>query len=391
MKRILFSTILFLATVVVYGQSAKVNTAYANYTHAADELRNNNLEKAVESLNEAVENIEPAILDPKTSIKSKTWRYRGNIYSMIIGIESLKDKYPDALQKALDSYTMAMELDPKGTYKAEVMQQLKVLHDVEFISGNTAFGEEKFADAIASYDNCVAIYDAMGLVDSTSYFNGGLAADNANFYDKAVENYTIAAGFGYQDIYCYNRVITLLKDQEKYMEALEAAKVALSAYPDNIDLITAQLNVYLAAQMFDEAELEMEEAAGEKQDDPTMWFALGVVKDNLGKVDEAEAAYLNSLEVDPAYFNSNMNLAILYFSKASKMIEKANDIPAKEIEKYNKAKDAALVELAKAVPYFEEAYELNPNRNILMDLKEAYVQLGDTENYNRVKAILDAE
>ncbi len=31
-------------------------------------------------------------------------------------------------------------------------------------------------------------------------------------------------------------------------------------------------------------------AAKEKPEDPSMWFALGVVKDNLKKVDEAEAA-----------------------------------------------------------------------------------------------------
>jgi hypothetical protein len=86
-----------------------------------------------------------------------------------------------------------------------------------------------------------------------------------------------------------------------------------------------------------------------------------------------------------------MNLAILYFADASSMIEAANDIPAREVDAYNVAKDEALIVLAKAVPYFESAYEVQPNRSILMDLKEAYVQLGDTDNYNRVKAILDSE
>lgn len=391
MKNIVFSTILMLCAAVVFGQGAKVNTAYANYNHAADELRNSNLEKAVESLNEAVENIEPAILDPKTSVKSKTWRYRGNIYSMITGIESMRESYPAATQLAMDSYAKALELDTKGSYKDEVNRSLFTLHDAEFISGNESFGEQKFAEAIANYDNSIAIYNVMGLVDSVSYFNGALAADNGKFYDKAIENYKTAASFGYQGPYCYNRVITLLKDQEKYSDALEVSKNARLAYPDNQDLLTAQLNVYLSAGMFEEAELEMEVAAGEEPDDPSMWFALGVVKDNLEKVDEAEAAYLRSLEVDPLYFNSNMNLAILYFSKASKMIEVANEIPAKEVDKYNLAKRDALKVLEKAIPYFEAAYEIRPNREILMDLKEAYVQLGDTENYTRIKALLEAE
>lgn len=391
MKKVLFSTILLLCTVMVFGQGSKVNTAYANYTHASDELRNNDLEKATESLIEAVDNIEPAVLDAKTSLKSKTWRYRGNIYSMISGIETLRQKYPDAIQIAMDSYSKAMELDTKGSYKVEITQQLSILHDAEFNAGNTSFTEERYADAIVSYDNSIALFEVLDLVDSTAYFNRALAADNGKFYEKAVESYIACTDISYNDIYCFNRSMIILKDQEKYIEALELSKVARAKHPDNKDLITTQLNIYLAADMFLEAETEMEAAAIDKPNDPTMWFALGVVKDNLGKADEAEAAYLKSLEIDSDYFNSNMNLAILYFSRASSMIELANDIPAREVDEYNAAKKEALVELEKAIPYFEKAYEIRPERAILMDLKEAYVQLGDTDSYNRVKAILDSE
>lgn len=391
MKKIIFSAILLLGTVMVYGQSSKVTSAYNSYNSAAEELRNQNLEGAVKDLTEAVGYIEPAILNAKTSIKAKTWKYRGNIYAMIAGISLMNETHPDAVQLAMDSYKKALELDTKGHYTDEVRQQLFILHDTEFNNGNTLFTEQKYAEAIASYDNSIAIFKIVDVTDSVAYFNGGLAADNGKFYDKAIEFYTASAEISYQDIYCYNRVITLLKDKEMYMEALELSKVAREKHPTDKDLLTTQLNVYLAADMFEEAEKEMEVAAAEKPNDPTMWFALGVVKDNLGKVDEAEAAYLKSLEVDENYFNSNMNLAILYFSKASTMIEEANDIPAKEVDKYNVAKKAALVELEKAVPYFEAAYAIRPSRDILMDLKEAYVQLGDTDNYNKVKAILDSE
>jgi len=121
-----------------------------------------------------------------------------------------------------------------------------------------------------------------------------------------------------------------------------------------------------------------------------MWFALGVVKENLDKKDEAVAAYVKSLEVDPDFYNSNMNLAILYFSKASDMINAANEIPVNEIDKYEAAKADAMEQLKLAVPYFEKSYTLKPeNKNVLLDLKEAYGQLNDTENYNRVKELIE--
>ncbi len=390
MKRIFLTTSLFLLAFIIYGQGSKVNTAYANYTHAAQDLANNEIDKAVESLNEASVNIEAAILHEKTMGKSKTWRYRGNIYSMISGIETMKESHPDAIQKAMDSYSKANELDTKGTYSKEITQALGSLHDTEFINGNDNFGSKNYAIAIEHYKNGITIFERMGLVDSVAYYNAALAADNGDLIDDAIELYLGSARISYQAEYCYNRVIVHLNKQEKYEEALVVAKEARAVYPENKELIISQLNVYLAADMFVEAELDMESAAAEKPEDPTMWFALGVVKDNLGKSEEAEVAYKTSLEKDPDYFNSSMNLAILYFSRASSMIEAANEIPAKEFDKYNAAIEIAKAELEKAIPYFEKAYELRPNNNILMDLKEAYGQLGDTENYQRVKDIIES-
>jgi len=391
MRKLLFSTILLLCAGIVYGQGAKVNTAYANFTNATAELSKNNLEDAVANLKEAAEAIDIAITNEKTMAKAKTWRYRGNIYAMIAGIETMNADYPNAINIATESYAKSNELDTKKSYEKEVNIALMGLHDTEFNSGNIAFGEEKFEEAIHHYDNSKDIFEALNLVDSVAYFNAGLAADNGKLTEAALENYLAAARMDYQGPYCYNRSVVLLKDQEKYDEALEISKEGRAKYPEDKELITAQLNVYLAADMFEEAEKEMEDAAADKPEDPSMWFALAVVKDNLDKPEEAEKAYLSSLEADPDYFNSNMNLAILYFSKASKMIEVANEIPAKEIDRYNNAIGEAKEVLKNAVPYFEKAYEIKPDRNILIDLKEAYGQLGDTENYKRVKDLLDSE
>lgn len=391
MKKLLFSTILIASAMMVYGQGTKVNTAYAEYNNAAEELAKGELEKAQANLIEAAENIDLAVAHDKTSAKSKTWRYRGNIYTMISGIESMNDGYPNAIHIAMDSYSKALELDTKGSFKNEVNLQLSILHDAEFVNGNESFGIEDYEGAIAHYKNGISIFEILDLVDSVAYYNSALAADNGMLIDVAVENYLACARLGYQDIYCFNRSIIILKDKERYEEALVVSKEARKAHPDDKDLITSQLNVYLASGMFEEAEIEMQQAAEDKPEDPTMWFALGVVKDNLGKMEEAEAAYLKSLEQDPNYFNSNMNLAILYFSQASKMIETANDIPAKEFDRYNVAVKKAKDVLKTAIPYFESAYASNPDRAILMDLKEAYGQLGDNENYKRVKALLENE
>jgi len=88
-----FLTIALAAgTLGMYAQNANVVNAY-NYMKDGD-------------LAKAVEFIEPAIVDAKTGANEKTWRYRGDIYRMIVlgEDEALKTQFPDAIEKAVESF-----------------------------------------------------------------------------------------------------------------------------------------------------------------------------------------------------------------------------------------------------------------------------------------------
>lgn len=390
MKKISFTILLLLIVTLVNAQSSKVNSAYASYTHAETELADGDIDAAIESLTEAVEYIEPAISNEKTMVKSKTWRYRGNIYSMIAGIESMNAAYPNATELAIESYSKAMELDTKGSYKDDITQSVVAMYNTGLNEGIAAYGEQNYEKAIGYFQTNIKLYEIIGIVDTMGIYNTAISADLGGFPDTAVEYFLICTEMGYEAEYSYNKAIVLLNDQGKFDEALEVSKAARLQYPQSQGIIIAQLNVYLNADKYEEAESDLEQAANENPNDANMWFALGVVKEKLEKSDEAANAYKKSLEIDPDFYNSNMNLAILYFSKASDMINAANDIPVNEIEKYDQAKDEAMEVLKLAIPYFEKSNQLKPNnKNVLLDLKEAYGQLNDTENYNRVKEMLD--
>jgi len=390
MKKLSLIVLLLLTITIVNAQSSKVNSAYASYNHATKDLQSGDIEAAVKSLTEAATYIEPTITDSKTMVKSKTWRYRGNIYSMIAGIEAMDSDYPDATDKAIESYNKAMELDTKGSYKDEITQSIVAMYNAGLNEGIEAYSAQDYEKAIGYFQTNIELYKIIGMVDTMGIYNTAISADLGGQTDIAIENFKKCAEMGYEAEYSYNKIIVLLNDQEKYDEALEISKVARQEFPQSQGIIIAQLNVYLNADKYEEAEKDLEQAANENPNDANMWLALGVVKENLEKSEEAAAAYEKSLAIDPDFFNSNMNLAILYFSKASDMINAANEIPVNEIEKYEQAKDEAMVVLKKAVPYFEKSNELKPgNKNVLLDLKEAYGQLNDTENYTRIKEILD--
>ena len=390
MKKINLIVLLLLTVTIVTAQSSKVNSAYASYTHATTDLQSGDIDAAIKSLGEAATYIEPTITDEKTTVKAKTWRYRGNIYAMIAGIEAMNADYPDATDKAIESYRKAMELDTKGSYKDDITQSIVGMYNAGLNEGIEAYSAQEYDKAIGYFQTNIELYEIIGVVDTMGIYNTAISADLGGNYDVAVENFLKCTEMGYEEEYSYNKAIVLLGEQEKYDEALEVSKAARQEFPQSQGIIIAQLNVYLKADKYEEAERDLEKAANESPNDANMWFALGVVKENLEKTDEAAEAYEKSLAIDPNFYNSNMNLAILYFTRASDMINAANEIPVNEIDKYEEAKAEAMVELKKAIPYFEKSNELKPgNKNVLLDLKEAYGQLNDTENYTRIKTILD--
>jgi len=71
------------------------------------------------------------------------------------------------------------------------------------------------------------------------------------------------------------------------------------------------------------------------------------------------------------------------------MLKAANEIM--DLKKYTEAVDQANIVYAKALPFMEKAYSLNPDDRYTMgSLKELYYRLKQTDKYNTIKAKLDA-
>ena len=71
------------------------------------------------------------------------------------------------------------------------------------------------------------------------------------------------------------------------------------------------------------------------------------------------------------------------------MFKAANEIM--DVKKYSEAIDLANAVYAKALPFMEKAYQLNPDDTYTMEsLKELYYRLKKTDKYNEIKAKLDA-
>ncbi|MEO7080994.1 MAG: tetratricopeptide repeat protein [Flavobacteriales bacterium] len=348
----------------------------------------------------AAEYIEPATTNETTSGKEKTWRYRGAIYSYIaMGTDdALKQKYPNALDKAIESFLKANELDPKGSYKEENDQSLMNLQITALNGGNDAFNSKNYDKAIQGYKQSERIAKAFGRVDSNAVFNSALAYEAKGDTAMAMEQYAECIKIGYDKPDVFRYLASMQKRTGNLDAAIATTKQGLVKYPENKELMLDQVAFLLEANRMAEAETSVKAAIANDATNPVLYSVLGSLYDGKanpkdGEVaeadmikwyDMAEQAYKKSIEVDPSFFDSYYNIGVLYNNRAAYEYEKCNLI--KDDKKYDACKKTADEIYLKTIPYFEEAHKLKPEDTATMQqLKILYAKSGDTEKYSAIK------
>ncbi|MCA1752542.1 MAG: tetratricopeptide repeat protein [Flavobacteriales bacterium] len=357
-----------------FAQNAKVVTAYRY-------LNNGEFEEAREA-------IEPATTHEKTMGKDKTWRYRGDIYLGLAG-ESENDKVSH-LQEAHKSFLKAKELDTKENWSEEINVGLNKVRIESLNSGIEAFEKEKFGAARDLFILSGDVGNALGITDTLAYYNGGLAAEQAEDYENAIKYYKKTAETEYLEgklwLYIAN-VYNRMEDPEGYISTIKEGR---EKYPEDADLIIYELNYYLQNSKFKEAEDNLKLALEKEPDNKQLYFSLGVVYENLEKPEEAVKAYKDAIEIDPDYFDANYNLGAHYFNQGVEMNNAANEI--QDNKKYDAARAEAKKVFEKAKPFLEKAHAQDEtDMGALVSLSQLYALLNETEKYQKIKDKLDAE
>jgi len=369
----------------------------SNVTNAYNYLQDNDLARAAEF-------IEPATVHETTMGKEKTWRYRGDIYRlMALGQdETLKAQFPDAMQRAIDSYLKARELDTKGSYRGEIEQGLLALQTAALNKGNDAFSAKDYDRAITLYGDCERISKAFGAVDTNAVFNSALAYETKGDAAKAIARYRECLAMGYDKPEIYRYTANLQKRSGDVDGAISTVRQGRQKYAGQKDLIMDEMSYLLDAGRMAEAEASVQEAISADPENAVLYSILGSLYD--GKANpkegpapsEAEAAkwtdlaeenYKKTLERDPKFFDAYFNIGVLYNNRAAGCYNKANNI--KDNAAYDKAKKACDAVYLKAIPYFEKAHELRPDETAtIQQLMKLYAKTDDQAKYAAMKAKL---
>ncbi|HSO85419.1 MAG TPA: tetratricopeptide repeat protein [Draconibacterium sp.] len=385
MKRTIILLSLVFAFSAAFAQKGKVTTAQSL--------------KDAGKLAEALEAIEQAAnaSDPKAEKSApwpKTWEVRGEIFQAIgqSKDENIKKLSNDPLSEALNSYKKALELDAKGSNAKSIKIKLTLLTNDLTNQAVDALKVEDYNKALASFEQILEINnmpvvksDSPDAIDTVIIFNSGLAAYNAEKYEKAIHYYRESAKYGYNGARTYSLIGASYQLMNDTIAALDALKEGYQKYPDDNALLESMIQIYMDLNKTDEAMANLEKAIKQDPTKPRYYFAQGALYEKLGNEQKAIETYKKTMEVDPEFFNAYYNLGALYYNKGVQQIEVAKEVPANENAKYEAELKKADEWFEMALPYMEKCNQLQADdKMVLESLKNLYYRLKQMDKYNAI-------
>jgi tetratricopeptide (TPR) repeat protein len=380
MKRTLVLFALIMLVSASFAQMKKDRTSAYNYWMKKDLIK-------------AKEFIDKAITYPEASTDAKVWYYRGGIYLDIQISPAKAVLAPDAINVAYEAYTKARTLDAKGEFKTDIAARLGAIGGEFFNEGISYFQQNDFDGAMPFFEKAINISNENQTIDTLANYGAALcfekkAATDPAFLDKAIESYQYLADLRMKEVSVYTSLANLYKDKGDLEKGAQILNQAKEMFPGNTDIIITEANMYISTNNHAKAISSLMEAKEKEPKNVSVLYAVGVTYDlmkndtSLSDADRAKyfdaaiAAYKETIDADPNYFDALFNLGAIYFNKGGEVINEANKLPINETAKYDKMLADGNNYLNLALPYLEKCETIQPqDKPTLISLKEIYTRL----------------
>ncbi|HHM21179.1 MAG TPA: tetratricopeptide repeat protein [Bacteroidetes bacterium] len=424
MKKFLFSLIaLFFITTIAYSQTdPKKALSKAGRALSAYHLNPTDND---DKLEEAKNMIETAIQSDDIATQAKAWLTRGEIYiayadkdmaAMMLSTDpgTYVPKYPDAPYIAAESFEKALSVAKK---KYEIKDALKGLKEAGNKLNQIGNYQINVKDYAGAYKSLKKVYDINNtlkekgsetVIDDSELKNQkyvmAYCADASNQSDEARRWFKELYEEGTDEPSVYAKYFNILL-AEKDDNALKVLEEGRTKFPDNTEILFAEINYYINLGDLEKLKSILQKAIEAEPNNPSVRTALGNVYMNLfteeyAKNGDSELAndyfkksldYFNqAIELDAKQFDALYSIGSLYYNKAVEIIKVANDLPLNEAKKYDELSKQANELMETALPYFQKAESINPNdNNTLIALSEIYARKNDFEKSKEFKKRLE--
>ena len=338
--------------------------------------------------------IKPALTDPTTKDLASTWHVAGMIgykesLSLLSTSTEVKGKaIMESYPYFLNAYRLDSLPDAKGKIKPKFQKEIKAKIK-EYFTNNILVSYGAGLYEKKDYDQTIKVFETyLGIpklpmmnnelkLDSNYFtikYYTAIAATNAEYHDKAIALYEDLRDDGYQEIIVHQLLCEeyqKVKDTVKYVNILKAG---FEKFPQEGWFLQNLINYYIFTNQSKDALTYLDNAISREPKMAQYHYVKGNLDESLGNLDAARADFDKALELDPNQAEAHAGIGRLFYNKAVKMSEAANDI--RDNKQYNIAKKKADAVFAESIPYFKKASELKPEEmEYKRTLKTLYYRL----------------
>lgn len=420
MRKTLLTASLFLLSVTfTFGQKALVDQAWS----LAKRTEKPDFKQARASIQQA--------LAGESAEDAKAWYVAGNIeqrffekeYSQLqYGLGANEDAMYKALYDGYKYYLKAVELDTlpneKGKVKPKYLKNIQkdLLNNTDGYNNGAVHQFNNKKDYKGAYDYWNIILEIRDLpfmapmakkmpsdsIYAQIEYNASLAAYYSDDRALSVKAHERAKGNGYEQNSVYQRLVqeySIARDTVNLIATLNEGNQLFgdtdverkhadgSTYYKKEDFYGISLmNLYISSQQYDKAFEVLNEILPKSPENYDLWNVKGNLHENQGETEEAIKCFQKALELNPKFADALGSMGRIYFNQA---VEKDNELSTSitNTAEYNKAKEQEVLPLYRqALPYFEQAHQLNADeRDYMVALRSIYYNLNDAANLKLIE------
>lgn len=399
--KLLMAGLLGLVSATTFAQKGELSNAQSEFDKY-ESLRGQKTfaTTANTSINNAKIAIDKASANEKTAALPLTYALKGAIYSALAVQDSVASTSAPLFTIADEALKKAKELDTKSENKKLINGGNLYLAQYKLTGGVKDYQSGKYEDAYKEFD----YYRTILPEDTNAIYYTALSATNAGnkdprYYPLALTNYNKLATLKFSgNAKTYLNMSSIYLLNKDTTNAIKAANDGVAKYPSDPELRRREIEI--ALQTGKQADVlskiqsaitndpknknlyyyegltysQLADAADalslKSKDEATKRAKLQAATDYYGK---AADAYKKAIDIDPGYFDANMNLGYSLIKPAIDEYNAANKLPVTKQKEYDAtiAKANAQFDLAK--PYLQKAVDLNPKSvDALTNLRNYY-------------------
>lgn len=292
-------------------------------------------------------------------------------------IEVTKPVVENALDKALEAYKKAYEVDTKASKTKDIAAAIKGIVDKY---GTEAYNAYTFGNTQAARDYFEKAFNASmqkpnEVLDTSSLYNAGFVSFGAGEYERAMPYFKKCLDYGFYakdgEVYsklaeCAAKIDTSAAGKALQKEYLETG---FSKFPQSQSILIGLINYYMTAGEDPEKLFTLiDEAKKNEPGNASLYYVEGEARSKLGQTEEAVKAYEKCAEIDPSYIFGYVGEGVMFYNQAVKYQEEAqNEL---DDNKYMALVQKFETALKSCIEPFEKAYEKTNDAGIKTSIAE---------------------